>query len=105
MAPDANNGHSILCTFFGIAQIETTVPARALLRLCKAIEAAVGRVPSVRFGPRAIDLDVVTYGSHVIDTRPEHLRSSLELDALEGQLLVPHPPMQEREFVLRPLVE
>ena len=64
---------------------------------------AVGRVPSIRNGPRAIDLDIVTYDNELIDTRPSDQRSSL--DNLQDQLVVPHPRLSEREFVLRPLNE
>jgi len=63
----------------------------------------VGRVPSIRNGPRAIDLDIVTYDNELIDTRPSDQRSSL--DNLQDQLVVPHPRLSEREFVLRPLNE
>jgi dihydroneopterin aldolase/2-amino-4-hydroxy-6-hydroxymethyldihydropteridine diphosphokinase/dihydropteroate synthase len=70
----------------------------------KAIEEEVGRVPSIRFGPRAIDLDILTYDSEVIDSRHEQRRNDMD-DDLEGELLVPHPRLMEREFVLRPLAE
>lgn len=75
----------------------------ALLRVLKKIETAVGRVPSIRNGPRAVDIDVLFYGNEVIDTRDPDQRSTL--DNLEGQLVVPHPRIAEREFVLRPLNE
>lgn len=83
--------------------METSLEARELLEVCKQIESAVGRVPSVRFGPRAVDLDIVVYGEHTIDTRIQSERDNLE--NLEGHLVVPHPRMSEREFVLRPLNE
>ncbi|KAI5891365.1 Dihydropteroate synthase [Schizophyllum commune H4-8] len=83
--------------------IETNVPPVALLRLLKKIEEIVGRVPSVRNGPRAIDLDVVFYDDEVIDTRPPEDQGSL--DNLQGHLVVPHPRLHERDFVLRPLAD
>ncbi|KAJ7057090.1 Dihydropteroate synthase [Mycena amicta] len=80
--------------------IETNLAPSDLLKLLKQIEKMVGRVPAVRNGPRAIDLDILLYGDEVIDTRPNPRK---ELDDLEGQLVVPHPRLYEREFVLRPL--
>ncbi|KAF7790607.1 hypothetical protein EIP86_001563 [Pleurotus ostreatoroseus] len=68
---------------------------------CLEIEATVGRVASFRNGPRAIDLDILTYDDEVIDTRTVDERGGL--DNLTGHLLVPHPRIVEREFVLRPL--
>jgi dihydroneopterin aldolase/2-amino-4-hydroxy-6-hydroxymethyldihydropteridine diphosphokinase/dihydropteroate synthase len=74
-----------------------------LLQLIKAIEPAVGRTPTVQNGPRVVDLDVVFYNNLVLDTRAISQRSSL--DNLKGELVIPHPRLQEREFVLRPLNE
>lgn len=74
-----------------------------MLEFVKEIEAIVGRVASFRNGPRAIDVDILTYDSEVFDSRPVAERSSL--DNLAGQLVVPHPRIAEREFVLRPLNE
>lgn len=62
----------------------------------------VGRVASFRNGPRAIDLDILLYDSRILDTRPVDGRTS---EDLEGHLVIPHPKMLEREFVLRPLNE
>ena len=84
-------------------QIRTNVAPLALLEILKVIERSVGRVPSIRNGPRAVDLDVLFYDDAIIDTRLESVRGSLE--NLEGHLVVPHPRMAEREFVLRPLCE
>ncbi|KAJ7640808.1 Dihydropteroate synthase-like protein [Mycena polygramma] len=80
--------------------VETNLPPLKLLQLVKAIEKTVGRVPSIRNGPRAVDLDVILYDDAVIDTRRNPRR---ELDDLESELVVPHPRTAEREFVLRPL--
>lgn len=74
-----------------------------LLRLVKSIESIVGRVPSIRNGPRAVDLDVIFYDTLIYDTRPTRKRQSL--NDLDGQLVIPHPRIAERLFVLRPLNE
>lgn len=57
----------------------------------------------MRFGPRAVDVDILTYDDQLVDTRPPDSRASL--DNLIGELVIPHPRMCEREFVLRPLNE
>ncbi|KAJ7216570.1 Dihydropteroate synthase-like protein [Mycena pura] len=80
--------------------IETNLLPIELLKLIKLIESMVGRVPSIRNGPRAVDLDVILYDNVVIDTRQSPRK---ELDDLEGELVIPHPRLAEREFVLRPL--
>lgn len=73
-----------------VAVLRTDLDPQALLRACKAIERDLGRVPSVRYGPRAIDLDLLFYGDRRID---------------EPGLCVPHPRLFERAFVLVPLAE
>lgn len=69
-------------------KIETEIPPRKLLKSLKKIEKDLGRVITVRNGPRTIDLDILLYGSKIIKSR---------------DLIVPHPRMFEREFVLKPL--
>lgn len=81
--------------------VETNLQPVALLHLLKKIEDMVGRVPTVRNGPRAVDLDILTYDDEKIDTRPEDKQHDLQ--NLTGELVVPHPRLAEREFVLRPL--
>jgi len=70
--------------------VETELSPRALLERCLAVEAALGRRREVRWGPRVIDLDVLTYGDREIR---------------EPGLDVPHPLLLERVFVLAPLAE
>jgi 2-amino-4-hydroxy-6-hydroxymethyldihydropteridine diphosphokinase len=70
--------------------IETTLPAEDLLSLCLAIERESGRERRERWGPRTLDIDILTYGGQTID-RPG--------------LQVPHPRIAERAFVLAPLAE
>lgn len=73
-----------------VARIETVLPPASLLDAVQRIEAAVGRTPTFRNGPREIDIDLLLYGEVVLHTA-----------ALE----VPHPRMTGRAFVLRPLAE
>lgn len=67
---------------------ETSIDAPSLLRELKAIEHALGRRPGPRWGPRPIDLDILFYGDGRIDS---------------PDLVVPHPRIAERAFVLAPL--
>jgi 2-amino-4-hydroxy-6-hydroxymethyldihydropteridine diphosphokinase len=70
--------------------VETTLSARALLDLCLSLEREGGRERRERWGPRTLDIDILTYGGQTID---------------EPGLQVPHPRIAERAFVLAPLVE
>ncbi|KAK7460898.1 trifunctional dihydropteroate synthetase [Stygiomarasmius scandens] len=86
-----------------VVLINTNLQPTTLLSLFKKVEVLVGRVPSIRNGPRAVDLDLLLYDEDVVDTRSPEKR--INLDNLQGELVVPHPRMQEREFVLRPLCD
>ncbi|HEX6761726.1 MAG TPA: 2-amino-4-hydroxy-6-hydroxymethyldihydropteridine diphosphokinase [Gaiellaceae bacterium] len=73
------------------AEVETAVPAHAFLDRLLAVEQSLGRVRAgERWGPRTIDLDLLLFGQEVID---------------EPGLVVPHPFLLERAFVLEPLCE
>ncbi len=72
------------------ALVETRLDAHALLAACKAIEAEMGRRDRARWGPREIDIDILTYGGQRIET-PE--------------LLIPHRELLNRTFALVPLAE
>lgn len=73
-----------------VAQLETTLTARELLGRLQTIEARYGRVRSVPDAPRTLDLDLLLYRDQRID---------------EPDLIVPHPRMWRRRFVLEPLAE
>jgi 2-amino-4-hydroxy-6-hydroxymethyldihydropteridine diphosphokinase len=73
-----------------VAAVETSLDAHGLLRALQALELQAGRERPYRNAPRTLDLDVLLYGDAVIDT-PE--------------LVVPHPRLGERAFVLVPLAE
>jgi len=73
-----------------VAELRVTCTARELLQCCLQIEADMGRVRPERWGPRNIDLDVLFCGEQRIE---------------EPDLIVPHPRLAERQFVLVPLAE
>lgn len=78
-----------------VAEVDTRLQPRPLLRRLLSIETALGRDRTVagagpRWGPRAIDLDLLSYGAQVIDS---------------DDLVLPHPRMHLRAFVLVPLLE
>jgi 7,8-dihydro-6-hydroxymethylpterin-pyrophosphokinase len=72
-----------------VLQVSTRLPAPALLFMAKGIEAKLGRVPINT--PRPIDIDILFYGDQVINTPP--------------QMIIPHPRLVERAFVLVPLAD
>lgn len=72
------------------AIVETQLPPRELLERLKTLEQTLGRTPSERWGPRAIDFDILFYDGVLID---------------EPGLQLPHPRLLERAFVLVPLAE
>lgn len=76
------------------ALVQTVLEPRKLLRLLQGIENQLGRVRTERFGPRTLDLDLLLYGTDVV-----------QIHASDCDLTVPHPRMHERRFVLEPLVE
>lgn len=71
-------------------EAETELEPQALLEHLKEIERRMGRQKTIRYGPRSIDLDILFYGQQVID--------------LPG-LVIPHPRLHERAFVLAPLAD
>ena len=73
-----------------VVQLNTIRSARDLLGLCQALEASAGRVREVRWGPRTLDVDVLWVDGETVD---------------ESDLVVPHPRMFERAFVMVPLGE
>jgi 2-amino-4-hydroxy-6-hydroxymethyldihydropteridine diphosphokinase len=75
-----------------VIETETDLEAADLLRACLSIEERMGRARGVRWGPRRIDLDVLTYGHQ-------------DLHLEDPDLTIPHPLMHERAFVLLPLAE
>jgi len=73
-----------------VCQVYTTLAPKELLTLAKGIESKLGRALGKSNAPRPIDIDILFYGDQVIET-PE--------------LVIPHPRLVERAFVLVPLAE
>jgi 2-amino-4-hydroxy-6-hydroxymethyldihydropteridine diphosphokinase len=74
----------------GVVQISTSLGSHALLHRLLEIEHEMGRVRRERWEPRTIDLDLLLFGEQIISSQ---------------ELIVPHPLMHERQFVLEPLAE
>lgn len=73
-----------------VAILSTTLEPHVLLAVCQKIEKTLGRKKKIRYGPRVIDLDIISYGRRLVN--------------LPG-LIIPHPGLPERRFVLQPLLE
>lgn len=73
-----------------VVKVETYLEAFALLKHLKRLERALGRVPSFENGPRVIDADILFFDDQIIDT---------------PSLVIPHPRLHERAFVLVPLAD
>ena len=73
-----------------VLELETELPPRALLAALRAVEQEGGRVPGARWGARTLDLDLLLHGAQVVR---------------DADLVVPHPGLVTRRFVLAPLAE
>lgn len=79
------------CPFLNsVCGLTTTLSPRNLLSVLQSVETQLGRVREIRWGPRTLDLDLLSYGDKVV---------------CEPDLIVPHPSVAYRRFVLDPLVE
>lgn len=70
--------------------VTTPLPAREILALAASAEAAAGRVRETRWGPRTLDVDIITCGGETSD---------------DPELTLPHPRARERAFVLAPWLD
>ena len=86
--PVGSEGQPDYCN--AVVKIETSLEPIALLDAMQAIEQNHGRVRSIRWGPRTLDLDILLYGDQVIESK---------------RLTVPHYQMHVRNFVLCPLAD
>jgi 2-amino-4-hydroxy-6-hydroxymethyldihydropteridine diphosphokinase len=73
-----------------VVEIQTDVDPKKLLSSIKSIERKLGRTKTVKNGPRIIDIDILFYGENVLKTK---------------NLVIPHPSIQDRLFVLQPMMD
>lgn len=73
-----------------VIEVETMLTPAGLLERTKGVEEALGRQPGVRYGPRLIDIDILLFGSQVVE---------------QADLQIPHPRLHLRAFALIPLAE
>lgn len=73
-----------------VVELEISLTPHELLKKCNEIEAELGRTREIHWGPRTVDLDILLYNEENVKTE---------------NLIIPHPRMTERGFVLIPLVE
>jgi 2-amino-4-hydroxy-6-hydroxymethyldihydropteridine diphosphokinase len=78
-------------TFLNMAvKASTDLPPMDLRDYVKQIEADMGRIPSYRWGPRSIDIDILLYDDLILNS---------------PRLIIPHPRMHKRRFVLHPICD
>jgi len=75
-----------------IIKIKTSLPPLELLKICNSIELKLGRVRSKKNAPRTCDIDIIDYDNKILNEK-------------NNKLILPHPRMNERNFVLLPLFE
>lgn len=90
--------------------ITTTMPPQDILAQLHRIEAAAGRVRTKRWGQRTLDLDLIAVGDAVLPDAQTHaqwrdLPLADQLRETPDQLILPHPRLQDRAFVLVPLYD
>jgi 2-amino-4-hydroxy-6-hydroxymethyldihydropteridine diphosphokinase len=90
--------------------IETALPAEVILAQLHEVEAEMGRSRAVRWGARTLDLDIIAVGSQVLpDAQTHRYWRDLPLDKQETitpqELILPHPRLADRAFVLVPLMD
>jgi 2-amino-4-hydroxy-6-hydroxymethyldihydropteridine diphosphokinase len=86
-----------------VVAVQTAEPLGQLLRIIKQIERAMGRRTGVRWGPRVVDIDIVSHrGSVAVGWVDRHGRPTV---MRRGQVIIPHPEAHRRMFVLQPLCD
>lgn len=89
--PNKAFGRKVQPGFFNtVVSLYSSLTPKALLAICHEIESKQGRQRKIKWGARTLDIDILFYGSKVINT---------------PTLVIPHPELLKRDFVLIPLLE
>ena len=90
-----------------VATVATKLQPDDLLALCLETERRYGRSPGARWSARTLDIDLIAYEDLILPNQAawQEISSSTDPAAISKELMVPHPRMHIRDFILVPLVE